>query len=484
MANDYDRLLDSLDARHRLRGRDIIFYVYNDVLTFVSMDPSRDTTWTTAAGMAGRRPTPNPAEGAYFYYDFSRQRAAGYAEAHDLGEFLYRLHFLAPLNEVPIRLGYPFGYVLAGIVSFMFLFAVITGLLLHWDKLFTNFFTFRPWSRWKTVWTDLHTTLGVIGFPFQLLYAVTGMVLIINILLLQPFSHWLYEGDTEQLYTEIGDGDGRPTAYQHRPLEGQVSLNRYLQDLQVRWPECRLNRIYIRNYGDESMRITIDADAEPSRHFAGHGRLVIYPAQDSVAYEKSPYHSAEQPDRIKAFVYRLHFGDFGGYPVKTSFFVLGVMGCLVILSGILIWLVARDKKSVPLHKRRFNHWAANTFVAVCLTLLPVTAFTFIMVKIQPAAGLAFIYRTFFGSWLFLSVVYTVRSNLAITNRDTLLMGGLLGLAVPIVNGWSTGCWFWDTARTGALDLLTVDLLWLCIAAAALTAAYRVRLALPRTRKPD
>jgi hypothetical protein len=57
-----------------------------------------------------------------------------------MGEFLFRLHFMAQLNQVPIRVGIaPFGYLIAGITAFIFLFALITGLLLHWDKIVSNF---------------------------------------------------------------------------------------------------------------------------------------------------------------------------------------------------------------------------------------------------------------------------------------------------------------------------------------------------------
>jgi hypothetical protein len=60
--------------------------------------------------------------------------------------------------------------------------------MLHWDKIKSNFFVFRPGNKWKTVWTDMHTALGVIGFPYQFMYALTGIVLIVNSVLIIPFS--------------------------------------------------------------------------------------------------------------------------------------------------------------------------------------------------------------------------------------------------------------------------------------------------------
>src|SRR3546814_8637074 len=122
-----------------------------------------------------------------------------------MGEFLYRLHFLAQLIWVmPLNLGFPFVYIVSGFVAFLFLFALITGLLVHWDKLVSNFFLFRPWAKLKTVWTDLHTVLGVIGFPYQFVFAFTGVVLIINSVFVAPYTHLLYDGNSAEIYQDLG----------------------------------------------------------------------------------------------------------------------------------------------------------------------------------------------------------------------------------------------------------------------------------------
>src|SRR5690606_36143728 len=248
-ANDYDFLLDSLHTAHNLLGRNFVFYIQNKgVQTYVSMSASQDSTVAQEAATRG-----------YFQYDFQQQQASSYTASYDLGEFLYRLHFLAQLNQVPIRIGTPFGYLVAGIVSFLFLFALITGLLLHWDKIVSNFFTFRPWNKWKTVWTDMHTALGVIGFPFQLMYAVTGVVLIVNTALILPFSKFLYDGDSQKLYTELGYNDDTTYEYRYQPLPDRVALNPYLKQVADRWPDSHVSRIYIKNYGDESMHVAVEA---------------------------------------------------------------------------------------------------------------------------------------------------------------------------------------------------------------------------------
>src|SRR5690606_16040886 len=122
---DFDFLLDSLRQTHNLQGRDITFYLQPHSLgASVNMSVSKDTTVSKPqqAPEGQRRGRRGGGDNAFFYYDFHQEKASTYAESYDMGEFLYRLHFLAQLNQVPINIGAPFGYTVAGLVSFLFLF--------------------------------------------------------------------------------------------------------------------------------------------------------------------------------------------------------------------------------------------------------------------------------------------------------------------------------------------------------------------------
>jgi hypothetical protein len=150
------------------------------------------------------------------------------------------------------------------------------------------------------------------------------------------------------------------------------------------------------------------------------------------------------------------------------------MGCVVIISGILIWFVARDKVSTDAHKRKFNFWASNVFLAACLSMLPVTAFTFIMLKVLPKVDKSAIYQTYFYSWLILSVYFIIRRSFPIMNAQTLILSVLLCLGVPVANGISTGLWMWTSWQAGAFDILFIDALFLTISICCAFAYKRVR----------
>lgn len=476
---NYDYLLDSLGKTINLKGRDITFSLYHDgARSYMSYSDSKDSLENKSnlakinAGIEDRNNWLN-SDAKYFGYNFVNKKTGNYSENYDLAEFLYRLHFLAQLNEVPINIGIgPFGYVVAGLTSFLFLFALITGILLHWEKIVSNFFIFRPFNKWKTVWTDMHTALGVIGFPFQLVYAITGVFLILNSVLAIPFEKILYKGDSEKMYTELAYNHSKTLEYSYSELEFIPKVEKYVNEVGKKWPESKLTRITVHNYGDANMQIVLESRPLYTQYFPGYGIYNVRVKDSQVIEEKSPMQDATFVDHVKSLLYRLHFGDYAGYPLKFLSFIMGVMGCLVISSGIMIWLVARDKNNVKPVKRKFNFWLANVYLAICLSMFPTTAITFIAVKMEKQVDQVYIYKVYFWTWLILSTYYILRKNLNRTNRETLFLGSIIGICVPIANGVYSGNWIWKSFIEGKIDLFVVDLLWVMIGLIGLIICYQ------------
>ncbi|HBU79628.1 MAG TPA: hypothetical protein DEF18_16140, partial [Muricauda sp.] len=187
--------------------------------------------------------------------------------------------------------------------------------------------------------------------------------------------------------------------------------------------------------------------------------------------EKVPAKNNSYLDAVKNMMFRLHFGDYAGVGLRLISFILGLVSCFVILSGIMIWLVARDKKNIPEKRRKFNAQVANWYMAICLTLLPVTALEFILVKFATEVNRTFLYQTYFLVWLAASVFFILKKNIAFTNKWTLISGGILGLLVPIANGIASGNWIWVAYQNGYQHILLVDLLWLILGIVSLWIAF-------------
>ncbi|WP_353134386.1 PepSY-associated TM helix domain-containing protein [Pseudopedobacter sp.] len=462
----YQKLLDSLDQAIGLYGRDINLLSYeNSLNSYVYITTSKDTL-----------NNPNAKETRSFVYNYQKHSQKTYAEAYGLSEFLYRLHFLAQLNIIPLpfRLS-PFGYLIAGLTAFVFLMALITGILIHWDKIISNFYLFRPWSKIKTMWTDIHTVLGTIGLPFQLIYAITGFVLIVNVIVLGPFSSVAYKNESKKMYNDLNINlDVSKYDFKNQKMFFIPNVDSITAVTNASWGNGRIKSVAINNYGDENMVIAIQGFSPPKENFSSFGKAIYEVKTKSFIYFKDAVKETSYVDVIYSLIYKLHYGNYGGYFLKAISFVLGVLGCLVMASGIMIWFSAREKNNIAPKKRKFNFWATNIFLSTCLSMLPVTAISFIIVKLDLGSGQSFLYNVYFYTWLAFSIFYIFRKNLPKAIKEIFLISSVLALIVPIVNGITTGNWVWKTAAKGMVDILIIDLLWIFISVVSILSFLRLK----------
>ncbi|MCV9386126.1 PepSY-associated TM helix domain-containing protein [Reichenbachiella ulvae] len=452
---DLDLALDSLALRYDLKGRNLsIGKHYRERRIGVNLEASNDST---AADEAKK--------GSFFYLDTETQESTSYADSYSLGEFLYRLHFFA---QIP----HPFGYHLSGFTALFFLFALITGVLVHWDKIISNFFLFRPWAKLKTMWTDGHTVLGTIGLPFQFVYAVTGAFFMIKAVLIAPSVFVLYDGDQKKLFDDLGYGEPH-YEYAYQDLESDFHLNQLVAATEADWPGFEFNHLHIFNYGDQNMHVSIEGQMNWNQQFTGPGKRIYKVATGEIVEEQSPMAAASYLEGVKNSLYRLHFGDYGGYPLRIISFLLGIVSCFVILSGVMIWLVARDKKKTPERRRRFNLWVAQVYMAVCLSMFPVTALSFHFVQIF-GGGIDTIYTFYFIPWLILSAFFIIKRDIAFTNKYCLLSGSLIGFLIPMTNGIVSGNWIWIAFENGMNQVLFIDLFWLGLSVLAFYSYWKIR----------
>src|SRR5690606_15505121 len=89
------------------------------------------------------------------------------ARRERLSDFLYHLHFLRLPFTGLLEL-------LAGVAAVALFVTIVTGLLIQLHRLLRELTQFRPAARTRTVASDLHKVLGVLGLPFQALYAFSG----------------------------------------------------------------------------------------------------------------------------------------------------------------------------------------------------------------------------------------------------------------------------------------------------------------------
>jgi hypothetical protein len=178
---------------------------------------------------------------------------------------------------------------------------------------------------------------------------------------------------------------------------------------------------------------------------------------------------------VVSLITKLHFGEFGGVLIKVFYFILSMITCFVILSGVMIWRTARDNNRYTLLQRIFHHRVTKFNLAVCLSLFPAFALLFITNKIIPFEWhdrVFWVNYIFFLGWLFLTVIGLNWNKYSKLNSQYLMIGAVLSMLVPISNGLVTGSWFWLTINELPL-VFGVDVFWLMAGFTALILALKL-----------
>ena len=455
---DYDFLLQKLSENHHLTSRDIRFYLgHKSDIIYVLTSAAKDTVNI-------------PDEAKYQNYqaiNIHTGETATYVEKYGLGEFLYRLHFFTQIPSV--------GIYLAGFVSLFFLFAIVTGLIVHWKKIIPNFYQFNPKIALKRVWTDAHTALGVLGLPFQFMYAVTATYFCLSLFVLLP-AKILYGGDQTKLMEDL-----RPDRTSYKWIaktdKEMPSVNQFVKENAGRWSHFNSNYILIKNYGGTNMKYGLIGELDYKERFLSSGMIFYDFETDKTTIISDPYDS-KYTNNIQLSVSRLHYGNFGGIAVKVIYFLLALITCFVIITGVLIWIEARNKKSMRLKQRLYTAKVGHIYLAICLSLYPVTALFFLVVKLLPEAyqtqKMSILYTWFFAVWLLTTIYFRYKRNNYFTNKITLLVGAILGFLIPLISGIISNNWIWNTYKAKQFDILTIDLLWLGISIVALYIYFKIQ----------
>lgn len=442
---NYDKILSSLNKKYQLTGRDLeINFGEKSDYIYVNMTASKDSIASETGKLSN-----------LFFTNINSLKSKSYEEQYSLGEFLYRLHFF---QQLPI-----IGIYLAGFVSLFFLFAIITGVIVHWKKIISNFFVFNPKATLKRLWADAHTALGIIGLPFQFIFAVTGTYFAMSLFVLLP-ANILYNGNQDKLMEDL-----RPERkIQKWIVKSDIkkpSFNVFVKKAAVKWEGFHLTQAYVKNYGGVNMKYIISGEIESSNRFIGLGRITFNPYSGKTEIIKNPKKLNYNEDAQRVLT-RLHFGDYGGITMKIVYFILALITCFVIITGVLIWIESRNKKSMTLRQRLYTAKIGHIYLAVCLSMLPVTALSFLFVKFSKGIFLdkqSSIYYFYFIIWMIFILFFRYKRDNYYTNKISLLLGALFSFLIPISNGFISGNWIWITLYNNQYNIAFIDLLWLIIA---------------------
>lgn len=261
------------------------------------------------------------------------------------GDFFYRFHFelrTAQKGRWAIE-----GRWVVGVATMLMFVALISGVITH-RRIFKDFFTFRPTKGGQRAWLDAHNVTGVLVLPFYLMITFSGLM-IFHTLYMPAGIATAYKGekgvDSNAYFADLqGEkAESRPrrgATDKVEPLPA-IALPPILAEARTRWDGGRIGSVQARR--DAKGRAVV----EVTRHEGD--RLQYRPPR--LLFDATTGQWLDQADAtgpaVKTYgvLYGLHMARFADVGLRWALFGFGLLGSLMIATGMVLWSVKRSAKS-------------------------------------------------------------------------------------------------------------------------------------------
>lgn len=360
----------------------------------------------------------------------------------DLGHFLFLMHFLYPL---------PQGMLLAGLLSTLLLFIVLTGLGLQIGRFTKELVRFRPREAFRTVWGDLHKVLGSIGLPYQAVIAWSAAIICLNAMVLQPVvMHTAFDGNRDAGLQTIGYPRGPSRTGEAGSAPDVAAV---LRTARQALPEAEHYRLSIRQLGDAASYVDVRGHSDDGLN---RFTTVKVAGDGSVLYVREAG-GPTLASRVVEGAYLLHSGTWSGVSLRLLYAVLGLLGIVVIITGNLVWL-ARRARSMKLFDVLLARLTSGGCGAAALSLasilwanqlLPDTLFN----------RAEWEHVAFYGGWILAVVVGLLLPSALRSARLLLQVSGAALMLLPLADAVKNGHAPFDGASPYVLG---AEISWLAL----------------------
>ena len=241
-----------------------------------------------------------------------------------------------------------------GAVALAYAVALVSGLIVLLPTIAKDVFALRIGKNIKRMWLDVHNALGLFSLPFHIVIALTSMVF--------AFHDQFYDAQEAVVYPEgIQWGEHEDAPIGERLLPTPELLRRV---------ELQLPGFEVYGFGfqrDQEGHVEASVSGLDLRHGTRartNMQTHLDPYTGQVDTHDLPGRMDGWDEAVNAF-FALHFGSFGGNPVRWLYVLMGLAGAVLFYSGNLLWVESRRRKrrgaETPVQKR--SAWALG-----CLTV--------------------------------------------------------------------------------------------------------------------
>jgi len=350
---------------------------------------------------------------------------------------------------------------LMGIIAVLYTLALVSGVIVLLPSLVKDFFALRVGKNLKRMWLDAHDVVGIASLPFHLVMALSAVV-------------FAYHDGFYLIQNKISlDGKSPSAARQASPSGAPrdpaqlLTPALLLARVQALSPSFEASSLQYLNTltPRASVRVWGHDPAAHSPRLTG-GFVALDPYTGKVTNADFLPGRQSSANAVIGSFFALHFGTYGGAPVRWLYFLLGLAGAWLFYSGNLLWLETRRKKAAanriaetsPVPQRRDVRWLACATVGVCLGAVAGLSLTIVAAKwlhghvASPNAWHPLIYYAVFGA----ALVWSFWCGAARAAIQLLWLAAAATLAIPVTSllAWAwpaLGMWTHTSAAALGVD---------------------------------
>lgn len=415
--------------------------------------------------------------------EFNWRDAAGAEHARLIDPGAYRLlapqqsdaasGFIVPFHYSLHLKWLDLGKWLVGLAAMAMLVLLVSGVVLH-KKIIVQFFTFRPRKRLQRSALDLHNLTGVAALPFHFMIALSGLIIFMTIYFpqLHAGAYGPSAKDKASFMAEAYGKYTRKAAGQPAAQSAPASLDLMRDAAEKAWGGGQPYFVRVFHPGDANSYV------ELRRSYAHDVTMNL----DQIYFDAASGKLLARFDAgpvmtVQRFISGMHFIRFEHVALRWLYFLGGLAGCVMILTGFVFWLEARRVRHAARGLggvRLVEALAAGSVTGIIAATL---AF-FIANRVLPEqASMAGVERAALEVWAFYLAWLAAFGHAWLRRRaawreQAYVVAALAVLAV-LANWLGTGDHLLHTLGQGMWPVAGMDLVLLAGALAAWRAARRL-----------
>lgn len=382
------------------------------------------------------------------------------------------------------QIGLPFAHGISmpimGAIALMYALALVSGVIILLPTFVQDLFALRLGKNLKRMWLDVHNVLGVLSLPFHLIMALTSVVFAFHDQIYDAQNKVSYAGTLNQMFA-IGEPAHAAPPAGTRPLTPAELVAR----IQSQAPGFAVAAMTFSNReGALEVRVS-GSDPRYGHRAPTSGFAGVDPySGEIVSRNFLPGHQDNWSATLTGF-FTLHFGSFGGNPIRWGYFLLGLAGAFLFYSGNLLWIESRrrlERRGAVVIQKRSTHMMANLTIGVTAGCMAGISLTIAAAKWLPGRvadvgtwHTGIYYVTFLGA-----IAWAFARGSARAASELLLAAALATAAIPLTSalcaaglldsGWNHG----DSGMLIDLVAAAGAIAFLALASVSRTRALRGR----------